>query len=107
MIDVATSKRLEMLLKVTSSANADSFAWYALGMELRALGRIDEAFEAFRRIREKDPAYVPAYQMCGMMLIDAGRRDEAKEWLSRGVETAQRSGNAKAATEMQEALAGL
>ena len=96
-----------MLLKVTSGPGADSFAWYALGMELRGLGRIEEAFETFEKLRQKDPTYVPMYQMCGMMLIDAGRREEAKEWLSRGVEAAQRSSNAKAETEMQQALADL
>jgi tetratricopeptide (TPR) repeat protein len=104
---MASSKRLEMLLKMTSGPGADSFAWYALAMEQRGLGRIDEAFATFRVLREKDPAYVPTYQMCGAMLIDAGRREEAKEWLSLGIEAARRSGNAKAATEMEQALAGI
>jgi tetratricopeptide (TPR) repeat protein len=104
---MTTTKRLNMLLKVTAGPAADSFAWYALAMELRGLGRIDEAFEAFRTLREKDPAYVPTYQMCGAMLIDAGRPQEAKEWLSVGIEAARRSGNTKAADEMGQALAGL
>jgi tetratricopeptide (TPR) repeat protein len=104
MTEMATNKRLEMLFKATAGQAADSFAWYALAMELRGLGRIEEAFETFRTLREKAPEYVPAYQMCGAMLIDAGRSAEAKEWLSVGVETARRSGNAKALTEMQEAL---
>jgi predicted Zn-dependent protease len=102
-----TSKRLEMLLEVTSEPGADSFAWYALAMEQRGLGRMDEAFDTFRALREKDPAYVPAYQMCGAMLIDSGRREEAKEWLSVGVDAARRAGNAKAVTEMEQVLAGL
>jgi tetratricopeptide (TPR) repeat protein len=101
---MATSKRLQMLFEATSRPGADAFAWYALAMELRGLGRIDEAFETFRTLREKDPAYVPAYQMCGAMLIEAGRPEEAKEWLSKGVEAARRSGNSKALTEMEQAL---
>jgi predicted Zn-dependent protease len=104
---MVSNKRLEMLLKVTSQAGADSFAWYALAMEQRGLGRIDEAFETFRSLREKDPGYVPTYQMCGAMLIDAGRQEEAKQWLAQGVEAARTSGNDKALTEMQQALAGL
>jgi tetratricopeptide (TPR) repeat protein len=104
---MASSKRLEMLLKLVAAPGADSFAWYALAMELRSLGRIEEAHETFGKLREKDPGYVPTYQMCGMMLIDAGRKQEAKRWLSLGIEAARRGGNAKAATEMEQALAGL
>jgi tetratricopeptide (TPR) repeat protein len=104
---MASSKRLEMLLKLTSGPSADSFAWYALAMEYRGLGRIDAALETFRKLREKDPAYVPTYQMCGTMLISAGLRDEAREWLLAGIEAARRSGIAKAASEMEEALKGL
>jgi predicted Zn-dependent protease len=104
---MASSKRLEMLLEMTSGPGADSFAWYALAMEQRGLGQIDEAFATFRVLREKDPSYVPTYQMCGAMLIEAGRQHEAKEWLSLGIEAARRGGNTKAVTEMQQALAGL
>jgi predicted Zn-dependent protease len=104
---MTTNKRLEMLLKMTAAPGADSFAWYALAMEQRGLGRIDEALATFRALREKDAAYVPTYQMCGAMLIEAGRPVEAKEWLTVGVETARRAGNAKAVTEMEQALAGL
>jgi predicted Zn-dependent protease len=104
---MTVSRRLEMLLKMTSEPGADSFTWYALAMEQRGLGRIEEALETFVKLRSLDAAYVPAYQMCGAMLIEAGRPQEAKPWLAAGVAIARNNGNAKAETEMQQALDGL
>ena len=101
-----SSKRLEVLLKLTAGPDAGSFGWYALAMEYRGLGRLDDALDTFRTLREKDPAYVPMYQMCGMMLIDAGRREEAEDWLRTGLEAARRVGNAKTAEEIEQALKG-
>src|SRR5438477_12894264 len=102
-----TSKRLEVLLKMTSREDADSFAWYALALEYKGLGRIDEAFGAFQKLRAKDDGYVPMYLMCGTMLVEASRRDEAKEWLSAGLVAAKKKGDSHAAGEIEGALASL
>ncbi len=102
-----TSKRLEVLLKMTTSPQADSFAWYALALEYKGLGRVDDALSTFAALRQKDGAYVPMYLMCGTMLIEANRRDEAKEWLSAGVGAAQAKGDTHAAGEIEGALATL
>ena len=102
-----TSKRLEVLLKMTSNAQADSFAWYALALEYKGLGRIDDALATFAALRQKDGAYVPMYLMCGTMLIEANRRAEAKEWLLEGVGAARAKGDTHAAGEIEAALATL
>ncbi len=101
------SKRLEMLQKLTSSGNVDSFTWYALALEYKGLGRIDEALQAFLTLREKDPNYVPAYLMAGTMLASAGRLDEAQDWLKTGIEIAQVKGDPHASSEMELALEGI
>jgi hypothetical protein len=101
------SKRLEMLLKMTAREDADSFAWYALALEYKGLGRIDDAFAAFQKLRTKDEGYVPMYLMCGTMLVEADRRGEAKEWLAAGLDVARRKGDAHAAGEIDAALATL
>jgi predicted Zn-dependent protease len=102
-----TSKRLEVLLKITSTPQADSFAWYALALEYKGLGRIDDALSTFASLRQKDQAYVPMYLMCGTMLIEANRREEAKEWLQAGAVAARVKGDAHAAGEIEGALASL
>ena len=104
------SKRLEFLLKMTSLPGApgqDPFAWYGLAMEYRGLERHDEALATFESLRVRSPDYVPMYLMCGQMLDTLGRKDEARAWLSAGIEAAGKKGDAHAAGELQSALEGL
>jgi predicted Zn-dependent protease len=101
------SKRLVMLEKMVASGGADSFARYALAMEYAGLDRVDDALRAYDDLRAHDPGYVPMYLMCGTMLAKAGRRDEARAWLTEGVAAAQKKGDAHALGELQSALAGL
>jgi predicted Zn-dependent protease len=100
-----TSKRLDVLLKMTASPSADAFAWYALALEYRGLGRIDDALSTFGELRKRDATYVPMYLMCGTMLTEAGRAGEAKDWLSSGIAAARQKGDTHAAGELEAALA--
>jgi predicted Zn-dependent protease len=104
---MSNSKRLDFLLKMTSTDKADSFTWYALALEYKGLGRVDDALATFERLRERDPDYVPMYLMCGTMLVEAGRRADAKEWLGAGLTAARKKGDTHAAGEIEGALAGL
>jgi len=101
------SKRLAYLEKVTTEGSKDSFAWYALANEYANLGRPDEALRTFEALRAMDPAYVPQYLICGQMLVNAKRPDEARTWLTQGIETATRTGNTHALSELQNVLATL
>ncbi len=100
-------KRLEVLIKMTSREGADSFAWYALALEYKGLGRVDDALTTFETLRGRDESYVPMYLMCGTMLIEANRREEARTWLAAGLATARKKGDAHAAGEIESALASL
>lgn len=99
------NKRLEMLEKLVSSGQADSFARYGLAMEYRKGGRADDALHVFETLREKDPSYLPMYLMAGQMLIDVSREDEARVWLEQGILLATKQGNGKAQNELEAALA--
>jgi predicted Zn-dependent protease len=101
------SKRLEVLLKMTSREGADSFAFYALALEYKSSGLFDEAFSTFAKLRQKDEDYLPMYLMCGTMLIEANRRDDAKEWLAAGLARARKKGDQHTAGEIESALATL
>jgi predicted Zn-dependent protease len=98
------NKRLEMLEKLTASAQADSFARYGLAMEYRKLGRAEDALGAFRALREKDPDYLPMYLMAGQLLIEQNDGAQAAEWLRAGIELAKRKGDSKALSELEDAL---
>lgn len=99
--------RLDVLLKMTASPSADSFAWYALALEYKGLGRHEEALKTFSKLRERDAAYVPMYLMCGSMLIEVGRRPEARSWLEAGVSAARAKGDTHALGEISGALESL
>lgn len=101
---MSDSRRLEMLEKVTGSGQGDSFAWYGLALEYRRLGRNDDALSAFRTLRERDPNYLAQYLMAGQLLVELERLDEARDWLSAGVELAGIQGNAKALGELEREL---
>jgi predicted Zn-dependent protease len=102
-----SSKRLEFLLKMTSGRNEDPFVWYGLAMEFRSLGRRDEALATFEALRARTPDYVPMYLMCGQMLESMGRAEDARAWLTSGVQAAQKKGDSHAASELESALQAL
>jgi tetratricopeptide (TPR) repeat protein len=104
---MTNSKRLDFLVKMTSSDKADSFTWYALALEYKGLGRVEDALATFQKLRERDQEYVPMYLMCGTMLVEAQRREDAKEWLTAGLAAARKKGDTHAAGEIEGALAGL
>lgn len=99
------NKRLEMLEKLTSSGQADAFAWYGLAMEYRKLGRVEEALGTFQTLRNKDPEYVAMYLMAGQLLLEHKRTQDAREWLERGIAIAQKRGDFKTVGELEDALA--
>jgi predicted Zn-dependent protease len=101
------SKRLLFLEKTVSEGSEDPFAWYGLAMEYRRLERHEDALRVFGELRKKKPDYVPMYLMCGQMLEQMARRDEAREWLEAGVVAARGAGQAHALGELEAALAAL
>jgi predicted Zn-dependent protease len=103
----STSKRLEFLVKMTSSGNEDPFVWYGLAMEYRSLERQDEALATFESLRTRTPDYVPMYLMCGQMLEKMGRLDDARAWLASGIGAAKAKGDGHALSELESALQAL
>jgi len=101
------NKRLAMLEKVTASAQADSFAFYCLGMEYRKEGRVDDALVAFETLRTRDPGYLPMYLMAGQMLREATRLPDASAWLKQGIELASQKNDGKALGELESELASV
>ncbi|MBX3189162.1 MAG: tetratricopeptide repeat protein [Labilithrix sp.] len=101
------TKRLLFLEKVTAEGTEDPLAWYGLAMEYRKLERWDEALQTFTTLRARKPDYTAMYLMCGQMLEQVGRNDEAREWLETGLAQARAKGDGHAASELESALATL
>ena len=99
--------RLEALEMMVSKGVNDPFPMYGLALEYRSQERHDDAIRAFGQLRERFPKYVPQYLMCGQMLVNQKRPDEARVWLTQGMEAAKRAGNTHALGEIQNVLATL
>jgi predicted Zn-dependent protease len=82
----------------------NSFARYGLAMELAGRGQTDAALSEFDTLLANDPGYTAGYFMAAQTLAAAGRAPEAITRLKTGIESAERSGNSHAASEMQAML---
>jgi len=76
------------------------FPRYGLAMEYKKAARFDEAIAQFDAALKLDPNYVAAYMHCGLAMREAGRIDDAKATLQKGLGVAQRIGNSHAAGEI-------
>ena len=107
MSNSAPNKRLAFREKVTAEGTEDPLAWYGLAMEYRKLSRWDEALQTFTTLRTRKPDYVAMYLMCGQMLAENARNDEAREWFEAGLATARSKGDSHAVSEIESALSTL
>jgi tetratricopeptide (TPR) repeat protein len=103
----ARDKRLAMLEAVIARGTDDPFPHYARALELRSLGRLDDALAAFVDVEKRFPGYVPTFLMAGQVAEQLDRPAEARGWLERGVERARTAGDAHALSELEQALAAL
>jgi tetratricopeptide (TPR) repeat protein len=96
--------RIAALREVLAANPNDAFARYGLAMEYSTSGNLEGALAEFKMILQHNPDYVPAYQMAGQMLLNAGRIEEARKMFDDGIASARRTGNQHAASEMQGML---
>jgi len=95
--------RLDELLALTAKTKKP-LPWYGLAMEFRGLGELDKAVETFRKVHALDATYVAAYFMCGQVLAELGKNDEARAELQQGIAVARQTGDGHALGEMQGLL---
>jgi hypothetical protein len=101
------SKRLELFDKLIAGGSRDPFHHYARALELRSLGRREEALEAMARVTDEFGDYVPSYLMAAQLAAELGQGERARGLAQTGLERAKQSGNDHAATELEALLAGL
>ncbi|HXB20301.1 MAG TPA: tetratricopeptide repeat protein, partial [Candidatus Solibacter sp.] len=71
-----------------------------LAMEYSNLGQIETALEQFNKLLELHPDYTNGYFMAAQTLVKAGKTEDAKKMLATGIESAKRTGNRHALSEM-------
>jgi predicted Zn-dependent protease len=94
-------EKLEEMLKANPG---DVFLHYARACELAGEGLHHDAWQAFTRLHEQFPDYVPGWFKHAQLAYEADRVDEARRLAETGLETARRVGDQHAAGELQQFL---
>jgi tetratricopeptide (TPR) repeat protein len=99
--------RQDQLRKLLERTPGDAFLVYALAMEHKKAGELDEALRLLSRTTELDANYAYAHFQRGQILQGRGELPAAREAFTAGVAAAERAGDAKGAGEIAGALAAM
>lgn len=99
-----SQKRLEALETYYEQDPEDAFTRFALAQEYLKQGRTDDAIRFFEGLVENDPEYIGTYYHLGKLYESLGRIEDAKEVYRWGIAVANRSRDAHARSELQDAL---
>jgi len=97
-------QRLAAFQKFVAARPDDPFTRYSLAMQLRSMGRDEEAVAEFRELGRRTPDYVPTWLMLGQSLETLGRDGEAASAYQDGIAAASRQANHHARSELEDAL---
>jgi predicted Zn-dependent protease len=106
MTDPKKSRR-EVLETLVAEKPDDAFSRYGLALEYMNSGDAANAEAQFRELIQRNPGYVPGYQMLGQLLAKQSRSEDARSILAQGIAAATKAGNAHAQSEMESLLAEL
>jgi tetratricopeptide (TPR) repeat protein len=99
--------RIEALLGFIRAHPQDPFPRYALALEYKNGGRLEEARSTFEELMAANPDYTAAYLHAGNTLLALGLRDQARAVYQSGVEACIRRGDTHARGELEGALAAV
>ena len=85
----------------------DPFPRYALAMEHKNAGRLDEASRMFSDLMGSTPDYTATYLHAGNALVAMGQVDQARRVYESGIAACLRSGDTHSRGELESALGGL
>lgn len=96
--------RLDSLLEMLDKEPGDTFLLYGIALEYLSANQEEEAEKYFKEILEIDPDYVPAYMQYANLKVNLNEIDEAKMLLRKGIQSAKKSNDNKAKSEMEDLL---
>ena len=101
---MADESRVTALQEILKQQPDDAFARYALGLEYSGAGETEAALSEFEKLLAIHPDYINGYFMSAQVLDRAGRAGEARAMLLKGIESARRTNNRHALSEMEAML---
>jgi tetratricopeptide (TPR) repeat protein len=101
---MADQNRVTALQEILKENPNDAFARYALGLEYSGDDQTEAALSEFEKLLTAHPDYTNGYFMSAQVLDRAGRSEEAQTMLEKGIESARRTNNRHAQSEMEAML---
>lgn len=95
---------IKKLLQALKKNPADSFAKFALALELLKSDEVSKARVLFESILEQDPGYLGVYYHLGKLYEQQQLYEEALELYQKGVELARQQGQNRTCSELEEAI---
>jgi tetratricopeptide (TPR) repeat protein len=99
-----TPSRADMLRSFIKQRPDDPFPQYALALEHKNAGELDQAWSVFEALIAAQPDYVAAYLHAGNTLVALGRMQDARRLFEQGIAASVRKGDAHARGELEGAL---
>jgi Tfp pilus assembly protein PilF len=96
--------RLEAIKALVEQNPADSRIRFMLSMEYISGQRFPEALAELDALLAGNPDYVAAWFQAGRCCETSGESEKAREYYSKGIEAARRTGDQHALSELQAAL---
>lgn len=98
------SDRLAQLQGMLAEEPGDLFLRYAIALEWKRAGNMEQAITDLEAILTDDPKYVPGYYQLALLQADLGKLDDAKQACEAGMMQSLVTGDRKARSELQELL---
>ncbi len=96
------SSRLDQLRGMLAEEPNDAFIHYAIALELKRAGKMEEAANVLEQLLIADPKYIACYYQLALILIDLGRAEEAMHVCEAGSLQCITTGDRKARAELLE-----
>ena len=99
--------RLEQFKEFVEMDPSDTFSRYALAMEYMAISDFESSVQHFQEVLRLDPEYSAAYFQAAIACRKLEKAGDARNFLLRGIEVAEKKRDWHARDEMKAALADL
>ena len=100
-------KNIKHLLQALKKNPSDSFAKFALALELLKSNEVSKARVLFESVLKQDPAYLGVYYHLGKLYENQNQYKDAVNIYRRGLELARQQGENRTYAELEEAIENL
>lgn len=97
-----STERLSQLRTMLAEEPGDLFIRYAIALELKRKGDMEQAIHDLQSILADEPAYIASYYQLGLLLAEMGRATEAIATCEAGALQCLVTGDRKARAELLE-----